>query len=152
VSRARAVRGSSGHKAEQDTDPQSQLCPCLCSDRALENLKRVFIRSASAAKATMSGTRGRLSSCETLHERLPQDLEDMAAALGQLIQEAHAVVGPRRLARPRPVAPVDQPHIRDDVMGGATRPGRDHRRPVAHEAGDAVDARGLKGLSQGHGR
>jgi hypothetical protein len=52
----------------------------------------------------------------------------MAAACGEFIQEAHAVVGPRHLARPRPVAPADQPHIGDGVMGDAERPGRDQGR------------------------
>jgi hypothetical protein len=36
-------------------------------------------------------------------------------------------------------------------MGGAKRPGRDQDRTVAREAGDAMDARGLHGLSQGRG-
>jgi hypothetical protein len=35
-------------------------------------------------------------------------------------------------------------------MGGATRAGRHQRRAVAREAGDAVDARGLKGFRQRH--
>jgi hypothetical protein len=34
----------------------------------------------------------RVSACETLLEQLAQDLEHMAAALRQLIQEEHAVV------------------------------------------------------------
>jgi hypothetical protein len=66
-------------------------------------------------------TPAKLYSCNTICERLPQDLEDVAAALGQLIQEEHAVVGPRPLARQRHVASADQPHIRDGVMGGAER-------------------------------
>jgi hypothetical protein len=48
-------------------------------------------------------------------ERLPQDLQDMAAALGPCIQEAHPVVRERHLARPRPVAPADQAHIGDHL-------------------------------------
>jgi hypothetical protein len=60
---------------------------------------------------------------ETIIERLAQDLEDMAAALGEFIQEAHAVVGQRHFARHRHVAAADQPHIGDGVMGGAKRPG-----------------------------
>jgi hypothetical protein len=44
-----------------------------------------------------------------LLEGLPQDLQDMAAALGQFIQEEHPVVGQRHLARPRHVAPPISP-------------------------------------------
>jgi hypothetical protein len=49
-------------------------------------------------------------------------------------------------------APTDQPRIRDGVVGRATRAGRDPRRTVAGEAGDAVDTRGLKDLGEGHRR
>jgi hypothetical protein len=45
----------------------------------------------------------------------------MTAALGQFIQEEHAMVGQRHLARHRHVAAADQPDIRDGVMGGATQ-------------------------------
>jgi hypothetical protein len=38
------------------------------------------------------------------------------------------------------------------MMGGATQAGRHHRRAGARETRDAMDARGLNGLSQGHGR
>jgi hypothetical protein len=47
-----------------------------------------------------------------------QDLQDMAAELGQFIQEEHAIVAQRYVARHRHGAPADQPHIRDGVMGG----------------------------------
>jgi hypothetical protein len=55
----------------------------------------VMSRAANAAKAWRSRTpaRLRLYVYDTLLERLAQDLEDMAAELGQFIQEAHAVVG-----------------------------------------------------------
>ena len=56
--------------------------------------------------------------CETLLERLAQDLEHLAAKLLPFIQEEHAVVGQRHVARQRHVAPTDQPDIRDGVMGG----------------------------------
>jgi hypothetical protein len=58
----------------------------------------------------------------------------------------------------RPIAvrhhgdPADQPRIGDGVVGGATRAGRDPRRAVAGQAGDAVEARGLNGLGKGHRR
>jgi len=51
-------------------------------------------RATIAAKTNRSMTPARLYLYDTLLERLAQDLKDMAAALGQLIQEAHAVVGP----------------------------------------------------------
>jgi hypothetical protein len=88
----------------------------------------------------------------TFFDGLAQYPEDMAAALGPCIQAAHAVVGPRHLARPRHVTPADQPHIGDGVMQGAKGPGRDQGGTLAREAGDARDARSLNGLSQGHGR
>ena len=37
-------------------------------------------------------------------------------------------------------------------MRGATREGRDQRRAGAGETGDAVDACGLEGFGEGHGR
>jgi hypothetical protein len=83
-------------------------------------------------------TCGRLYLQDTILERLPQDLQDMAAARGPCIQEAHAVVGPRHLARPRHVATADQPRIGEGVMGGATRAGGDDGGAAA---GDAVNAR-----------
>jgi hypothetical protein len=95
---------------------------------------------------------GRLYACDTLFERLAPDLEDMAAELRELIQEEHAVVRPRHLARHRHVAPADQLRIRDGVVGRAKRAGRDQRRAVASEARDAVDACGLNGLGEGHRR
>jgi hypothetical protein len=74
----------------------------------------------------------------------------MAAALGPCIQEAHAMVGQRHVARHRHEAPADQPRIRDGVVWRATRTGRDQRRAVAGEASDAVDTRGLNGLGIGY--
>jgi hypothetical protein len=93
-----------------------------------------------------------LYSGEAVLDRLAQDLEDMAAELGQFFQEAHAMVRQRHLARHGYPAATDQPCIRVGVVGGATRAGRDPRRAVPGAAGDAVDARGLKGLGEGHRR
>ena len=56
---------------------------------------------------------------------MPQYLQDMAAELGEFIQKEHAMVGQRHLARPRPVAPAEQPRIRDGMLGRATRAGGD---------------------------
>ena len=94
-------------------------------------------------------TPARLYSCAAVLERLPQDLQDMAAELGQFIQEEHAIVGQRHVARHRHVAAADQPHIRDGVVRGAKRAGRDQRRVGAGAAGDVMDVGGLKGLGQG---
>jgi hypothetical protein len=85
-------------------------------------------RATNAASTARSRTSVRLSVYDTLLERLAQDLEDMAAALGQLIQEGDAVVGQRHVARHRHMAATDQPDVRDGVMGGATRAGRHQRR------------------------
>jgi hypothetical protein len=48
--------------------------------------------------------------------------------------------------------PRDQPHIGDRLVRGATGTRRDPRHAVAGAAGDAVDAGGLEGLGEGHGR
>ena len=47
---------------------------------------------------------------------------------------------------------ADPSHIRAVVRQGTIEAGRDQRRAVAGEAGDAVDAGGLNGLGEGHGR
>src|SRR5262245_27793081 len=78
------------------------------------------------ARRLRSRTSANLYVYETLLERLPQDLQDMAAALGQFIQAAHAVVGQRHLARQRHLAAADEPHIRDGVVGAR------HGRVVTH--------------------
>jgi hypothetical protein len=92
---------------------------------------------AMAAKAWKFMTPAKLYSCETILEGLAQDFKDMAAALGQFIQEAHAIVGQRRVARHRHVTPTDQPCIRDRVVWGTKGAGRDPRRAVAGETGDS---------------
>jgi hypothetical protein len=51
--------------------------------------------------------------------------------------EQHAEVRQRHLARPRHLAAPDPPHIRNRLMGGATRPGGHDGRAPAGEAGDA---------------
>jgi hypothetical protein len=91
----------------------------------------------------------RLYLYETLLEGLAQDLEDMTAALGPFIENEHAVVGQRHLARHGHVAAADPPGVGNRVMGRAARAGRHQGRAVARQAGDAGDARGLDGLGQG---
>jgi hypothetical protein len=53
-------------------------------------------------------TCGRLYSYETLLQRLTQDLQDVAAALRQFIQQEHAVVRLGYVARQRHLAAADQ--------------------------------------------
>jgi hypothetical protein len=91
---------------------------------------------------------GRLYRCDALLERLPQDLQDIAAALGQFIQEEHTVVRQRHVARHRHVAPADQPRIRDSVMAGAKGVRRDERGAVAREASDATEVGGVDRCGQ----
>jgi hypothetical protein len=59
-----------------------------------------------------------LYACDTLRERLPQHLQDVAAALGELIQAQDAVVGPRHVAWPRHLAAAGPPDVRNGVVGG----------------------------------
>jgi hypothetical protein len=78
----------------------------------------IVSRAAKVAKTLKSRTPAKIYVYDTLLERLAQDLQDMAAELRQLIQEEHAIMGQRHLARHRHVAPADPPHIRDRMMGG----------------------------------
>jgi hypothetical protein len=74
----------------------------------------------------------------------------MPLELGGLIEAADTVVGQRHLTRHGDLAPTDQPHIGNGMVGGATRPGGDDGGAPPGEAGDAVDAGGVEGLGQGH--
>ncbi len=94
----------------------------------------------------------RLYLCETLLERLAEDLEDMALELGQLIQEQDPVVRQRHLPRHGQLAAADQPHIRDGVVRGPERARGDEGGAPTGEAGDAMDAGGLQGFCQAHRR
>jgi hypothetical protein len=76
----------------------------------------------------MFSTPARLYSYDTLLERLPQDLEDLAAALGQFIEKQHAIMGQRHVAGQRHLAAADQPDIGDRLM----RPPLDPRRTPRH--------------------
>jgi hypothetical protein len=49
-------------------------------------------RTAKVEKRLRFMTAARLYVYETIFERLPQDLQDMAAELGQFIQEKHPVM------------------------------------------------------------
>jgi hypothetical protein len=60
--------------------------------RAVHESLRGIIRLANSANVWRLRKCGKLSVENTLLERLPQDLQDMAAELGPFIQEAHAMV------------------------------------------------------------
>jgi hypothetical protein len=66
-------------------------------------------RMARATSVPKSATPAKLYVDETILERLPQDLQDMAAEVGPCIQEAHAMVGQRHVTRHRHVAPPISP-------------------------------------------
>jgi hypothetical protein len=73
----------------------------------------VIIRAAKCIIIQRFMTCGRLYSCDTLLERLAQDLEHMTAKLRQFIQEEDAIVSQRHVARHRHVArPRSAPHLR----------------------------------------
>jgi hypothetical protein len=55
-------------------------------------------RKANSVKVLRFSTPAKLYSCETILERLTQDLEDMAAARGPFLQEEHADAVPVRRA------------------------------------------------------
>jgi hypothetical protein len=52
-----------------------------------------------------------LFSCEVLLERLAQDLEDLAAELGEFIQQEHPVVRPLYLGGHGHLRAADQPEV-----------------------------------------
>ena len=52
-----------------------------------------------AGSAASSRTPARLYACNSLIQRLPQHLQDTAAALGEFIQQEHVMGGQRPLAR-----------------------------------------------------
>jgi hypothetical protein len=72
----------------------SRVTPLNAYDyRAVHESLRGIIRLANSANVWRLRKCGRLSVENTLLERLPLDLQDMAAALGPCIQEEHAMVG-----------------------------------------------------------
>jgi hypothetical protein len=74
---------------------------------------------------------------DTLLQRLAQDLEHMARARGQLIQEHEAMVRQRYLPRQGPLAAADRAHSGDGVVGGPERARGDEGGAPASEASDA---------------
>jgi hypothetical protein len=80
-------------------------------------------RRDNSAKELRSRTPAKLYVYDTLLERLAQDLEDMAAEFGPFIQERHAIVGQRHVARHRHMAPANHPRVRDGVVARDTSVG-----------------------------
>jgi hypothetical protein len=105
-------------------------------------------RLAKSVKLLRSRTLWRLSVEDTLLQGLAQDFENMAAELGPFIQEEHAIMGQRHVARHRHGAPTNQPHIRDGVVGRTTRASRDPRRAIPREASDAREVGGVDRCGQ----
>jgi hypothetical protein len=85
-----------------------------------------------------------LYSCDTLLKRLAQDVQDMAAALRPLIQEADPMVRPRHLARHGHLAAPNPPDSGDGMMGSPTRARGDQGSAGACMAGDVVEVGGVK--------
>jgi hypothetical protein len=75
------------------------------------------IHMPNSTKVLRARTPARLYIRDTLLERLAPGLEDMAAAFGDFIQAAHAMVCQRHVPRRRHLAAADQPHIRDGLVG-----------------------------------
>jgi hypothetical protein len=99
-----------------------------------------IIRLANCAKIRRFRTCGRSYLYDTLLERVAQYLQHVAAARRQRIPKAHAMVGPRPLARHGHLPTTDQPHVRDGVVRGAKWAGSDEGGTVAGEAVNTVDA------------
>jgi hypothetical protein len=106
--------------------------------RALGKPRTLVSRAAHAAKAMSSATYARLSACDGLLEGLAQHPQDVAAEVREFIQQEHLMVRPRPFARPRHLAPTDQPHIRDRAMGVATRARGDDGGAIPGAADDSM--------------
>jgi hypothetical protein len=113
-----------GHASRRDRSPGA-TCP-LRKIRSHADRPVAVVTGMTGATSVANGARSRMraTSCseDTLIERLAQDLQAMAAALGPCIQEEHAVVGQRHLTGHRDVAPTDQADVGDGVVRRAPQP------------------------------
>jgi hypothetical protein len=105
-----------------------------------------------STKPLRSRTHGRWYFCAILLKGLTPHLQDMSAKLRPFIQQEHAMMRQGDLARHRELAATDQPDIGNGVMRGATRAPGHHCRAGTGEAGHVMDARGLQGFGETHGR
>ena len=85
-------------------------------------------------------------------ERLAQHFERLAVELGQLVEEEHAVVGERDLARRGRRAAADQAGVADRVMRRAERADGQQRLARLQAADRTVDARGFDRFGTAAGR
>ena len=81
-----------------------------------------------------------------LLERLAQHLEDTPSEFGQLVEEQHAVVGQRHLARTRRLSAADQRHLRGEVVRSPEGAQRHQSAGKAALPGYGMDLRRLEGL------
>ena len=106
----------------------SRVTPLNAYDyQAVHESLRGIIRLANSANVWRLRKCGRLSVENTLLEWLAQDLKDMAAELGPCIQEEHAMVGQRHVARHRHVTLVGRSEAHDprlSVVAGWNTMGR----------------------------
>jgi hypothetical protein len=77
--------------------------------RTLPECLMTITRRANSAKVLRSRTPAKLYSCETILQRLTQDLNDMAAKVGDLVEKEYTVVSQRHLARHRRMPPPIRP-------------------------------------------
>src|SRR5262249_51537589 len=112
------------------TAPASRQTTC-CASRPIVVCMRIA-SVAIAANAGKSRMGGRVALPNVPLERLAQALDDVARALRPRIHQQDAVAREQHLPRHGRLAAADQAHIRDGVVGGATRP----RRHQSHHGFD----------------
>jgi hypothetical protein len=110
-----------------------------------------YVRAARPASTARLKTRARWFCSDLVLTRLTQPFQGVAAARRPCIPQAHPLVRPRQVARPRHLAAPDPPHLGERVRRGATRPRGDQGGAGAGAASDARDARGVDRFGQGHG-
>jgi hypothetical protein len=109
-----------------------------------------IIRMANSVKVWRPTTPAKLLYVyDKLLERLAQDFQDVACALGPFIQEAHPVVRQRHLPGPRHLAAADQADVREGVVGRTTRARGDQgvRASCGRRRGGGGGSRGLRAAS-----
>ena len=100
---------------------------------------------------TARGARDRDLARQTF-QRLAQHFDQPLAELRQLVEEEHAAMGQRDLARPGPLSSAHQPGVTDGVVGRAKRPGLDERCLRRQHPGHAVDLGHFQRFVDAHAR